>query len=79
MVDPLGRPLDQGAPLENGPIDYPLQTRAIAAHLRRDLGERLDLGVRALNLFAPCRRGQRLGIFAGTGVGKTTLLSMLAA
>ena len=78
VVDPLGRPLDQGPPVENGPIDYPLQSRAIAAHLRRDLGERLDLGVRALNLFAPCRRGQRLGIFAGTGVGKTTLLSMLA-
>jgi flagellum-specific ATP synthase len=78
VVDPLGRPLDQGPPLDPGPVDYPLQARAIAAHLRRDLGERLDLGVRALNLFAPCRRGQRLGIFAGTGVGKTTLLSMLA-
>ncbi len=78
VVDPLGRPLDDGPPLADGPKDYPLQARAIAAHLRRDLGERLDLGVRALNLFAPCRRGQRLGIFAGTGVGKTTLLSMLA-
>lgn len=78
VVDPLGRPLDQGPPLEGGSIDYPLQTRAIAAHLRQGLGERLDLGVRALNLFAPCKRGQRLGIFAGTGVGKTTLLSMLA-
>ncbi|MGI9421280.1 MAG: FliI/YscN family ATPase [Geminicoccaceae bacterium] len=78
VIDPLGRPLDQGPPLDDGPIDYPVQARAIAAHRRRDLGERLDLGVRALNLFAPCRRGQRLGIFAGTGVGKTTLLSMLA-
>lgn len=78
VLDPLGRPLDQGPPLRAGPKDYPLQARAIAAHERRDLGERLDLGVRALNLFTPCRRGQRLGIFAGTGVGKTTLLSMLA-
>lgn len=78
VVDPLGRPLDEGPPIEEGSIDYPVQARAIAAHKRRDLGERLDLGVRALNLFAPCRRGQRLGIFAGTGVGKTTLLSMLA-
>lgn len=78
VIDPLGRPLDYGPPLEVGLRDYPLQTRAVAAHLRRDLGERLDLGVRALNLFVPCRRGQRLGIFAGTGVGKTTLLSMLA-
>jgi flagellum-specific ATP synthase len=78
VLDPLGRPLDKGPPLRDGPRDYPLQARAIAAHRRRDLGERLDLGVRALNLFTPCRRGQRLGIFAGTGVGKTTLLSMLA-
>ncbi|MGI9509730.1 MAG: FliI/YscN family ATPase [Geminicoccaceae bacterium] len=78
VVDPLGRPLDRGPPLEDGPVDYPLQARAVAAHLRRGLGERLDLGIRALNLFTPCRRGQRLGIFAGTGVGKTTLLSMLA-
>ncbi len=78
VLDPLGRPLDQGPPLVDGPVDYPVQARAIAAHRRRDLGDRLDLGVRALNLFAPCRRGQRLGIFAGTGVGKTTLLSMLA-
>ena len=78
VVDPLGHPIDDGPPLQDGPADYSVQARAIAAHRRRDLGERLDLGVRALNLFAPCRRGQRLGIFAGTGVGKTTLLSMLA-
>ncbi|MEM7042048.1 MAG: FliI/YscN family ATPase [Pseudomonadota bacterium] len=78
VIDPMGQPIDQGPPLQDGPVDYPVQARAIAAHRRRDLGERLDLGVRALNLFAPCRRGQRLGIFAGTGVGKTTLLSMLA-
>jgi len=78
VVDPFGRSLDQGPPLEEGPIEYPVQARAIAAHRRRGLGDRLDLGVRALNLFAPCLRGQRLGIFAGTGVGKTTLLSMLA-
>lgn len=78
IIDPMGKPLDSGSRLPEGPKDYSIRARAIAAHLRRGLGERLDLGVRALNLFTPCRRGQRLGIFAGTGVGKTTLLSMLA-
>ncbi|MGI9449429.1 MAG: FliI/YscN family ATPase [Geminicoccaceae bacterium] len=78
MIDPMGCPLDSGPNLDQGPKGYPLRTRAVPAHLRQGLGERLDLGVRALNLFTPCRRGQRLGIFAGTGVGKTTLLSMLA-
>ncbi len=78
MIDPMGRPIDSGSALEEGPRAYPIRARAVAAHLRRGLADRLDLGVRTLNLFTPCRRGQRLGIFAGTGVGKTTLLSMLA-
>ncbi len=78
IIDPMGCPLDSGPRLDDGPKDYAIRARAIPAHRRQGLGDRLDLGVRALNLFTPCRRGQRLGIFAGTGVGKTTLLSMLA-
>jgi flagellum-specific ATP synthase len=78
IVDPLGRPLDQGPPPPPGPVPYPVHGVPLPAHRRHDLGPRLDLGVRALNLFAPCRRGQRLGVFAGSGVGKSTLLSMLA-
>ncbi len=78
IIDPLARPLDGGPALEPGPERYPLQARAMPAHRRQPLGPRLDLGVRALNLFTPCCLGQRLGIFAGAGVGKSTLLSMLA-
>jgi len=78
VLDPLARPLDGAGPLARGARPYPLQARAVPAYRRRELGPRLDLGVRALNLFAPCCRGQRMGIFAGSGVGKSTLLAMLA-
>jgi flagellum-specific ATP synthase len=48
------------------------------ATLRARLGPRLDVGVRALNCFATCRQGQRLGLFSGSGIGKSSLLAMLA-
>jgi flagellum-specific ATP synthase len=78
VLDAFGRPLDGGQPLPQGPEPYWLKAPPVEAHRRRDLGPRLDLGVRALNLFTPCREGQRMGIFAGSGVGKSTLLAMLA-
>jgi flagellum-specific ATP synthase len=78
VIDPLGRPLDGRGPLPPGPIARPVRAAPPNAAQRARLGPRLDLGVRALNLFATCREGQRLGLFAGSGVGKSTLLSMLA-
>jgi flagellum-specific ATP synthase len=78
IVDPLGRPLDGKGPLPPGPVARPVQAPAPEAAQRARLGPRLDLGVRALDAFCTMRRGQRLGLFAGSGVGKSTLLSMLA-
>lgn len=78
VVDALGRPIDDGPALPCGDIPYPLDGTPTPAHLRRPLGPRLELGVRALDLFVPCCHGQRLGIFAGSGVGKSTLIAMLA-
>jgi flagellum-specific ATP synthase len=78
VVDPFARPLDDLGPLPPGPRPYAIHAQALPAHRRRALGPRLDLGVRAMNLFAPCRRGQRMGVFAGSGVGKSMLLSMIA-
>ena len=78
VIDPLGRPLDGSGPLPRGPAPLPVRAAPPEATRRARLGERLDLGVRVLNAFATCRRGQRLGLFAASGVGKSTLLAMLA-
>ena len=77
VIDPLGEPLDQKGALPRGPA-RPVRARPPPAAARSRLGPRLSLGVRALDLFATCREGQRLGLFAGSGVGKSTLLAMLA-
>jgi flagellum-specific ATP synthase len=78
VVDAFGQPIDGKGPLPQGVAAYPLRAAPPAAHARARVGERLDLGVRAMNVFTTCCRGQRLGVFAGSGVGKSVLLSMLA-
>jgi len=78
IVDPLGQPIDGRGALPNAASPRPVRANPPPAASRARLGPRIDLGVAALNCFTTCRQGQRLGLFAGSGVGKSTLLSMLA-
>src|SRR6266550_170030 len=78
VLNAMGDPIDGKGPLPQGPSPIPYRNAPPPAHSRKRVGEPLDLGVRALNTFVTCCRGQRLGIFAGSGVGKSVLLSMLA-
>jgi flagellum-specific ATP synthase len=76
VLDGLGRPIDDGPALHHLPrvsVDHG------APHplTRNRITQQLPLGVRALDTLVPCGRGQRIGIFAGSGVGKSTLLSMI--
>jgi flagellum-specific ATP synthase len=77
VVDGLGNPLD-GRPPPLADVEYPLYGVPLNPLERRPIDEPLDLGIRALNALLTCGRGQRLGIFAGSGVGKSALLGMIA-
>jgi flagellum-specific ATP synthase len=78
VIDGFGNPTDGKGPLPQGPESYPIKASPPAATKRARVGGKLDLGIRALNQFTTCCAGQRMGIFSGSGVGKSTLLSMLA-
>src|SRR5215831_15987126 len=63
VVDGMGEPIDGKGPLPLGPSPYPFRSAPPPAHARARVGSALDLGVRALNTFVTCCRGQRMGIF----------------
>ena len=77
ILDPFGAPLD-GRPLAGGGLPRPLRNAPPAAATRRRLGARLETGMRVFNTLLPLVRGQRIGLFAGSGVGKSTLLANFA-
>jgi len=76
VLDGLGRPMDGGPPL-TGCEEVSIDLEPPNAMDRPRVTMPLPLGVRALDTLVPCGRGQRLGIFAGSGVGKSSLLSMI--
>lgn len=77
VIDPDGNPMD-GRPLFPGPAPRPLFAPPPPPTARRGLGARLDTGLAVFDTLLPLVRGQRIGLFAGSGVGKSRLLSRLA-
>jgi flagellum-specific ATP synthase len=77
VLDGLGRPVDGGPALGSGVDWVDLASETPHALSRARVAEPLTFGVRALDTLVPCGRGQRLGIFAGSGVGKSTLLAQI--
>ena len=78
ILDALGRPMDGRGPLPVGSGAYGLTAAPPSAVARRPMGARIRTGLGALDTMLPLVRGQRMGVFAGSGVGKTSLLSEIA-
>lgn len=77
ILDGLGQPMDDKGPLDTGET-YGTDNTPPNPLTRNRVSEPLTLGIRALDGLLTCGRGQRLGIFAGSGVGKSTLMGMIA-
>jgi flagellum-specific ATP synthase len=78
IVNALGEPLDGKGPLGQGDLSVPFRNTPPPAKDRTRIGGKLDLGVRAINTFLSTCEGQRMGIFSGSGVGKSVTFSMMA-
>ena len=78
VIDCFGQPVDGEGPLPQGVKPRLVRGPPPSAHDRARVGARLETGVRAINIFSAICRGQRMGVFAGSGVGKSVLMSMLA-
>ena len=77
VIDGLGNPIDGRNPIPTIPLEE--LNLSLPHPLKRDrISKQFQTGIKALDTFTPCGRGQRLGIFSGSGVGKSTLLGMMA-
>ena len=76
VVDGVGNPLDGKGPLKSND-EYKIDNKPINPLLRRAITEPLDVGVRSINSFITIGKGQRMGLFAGSGVGKSVLMGMM--
>jgi flagellum-specific ATP synthase len=78
VINPLGEPIDGAGALQPGAQSFPMHKASPPPLARQRLGQPVTTGVKVIDLFSPICAGQRLGIFAGSGVGKSTLLAMLS-
>lgn len=78
IINALGEPVDGKGAFMKGHMPAPIKNEAPNPYKRQRVGGKLDLGVKAMNTFVSTCLGQRLGIFSGSGVGKSVLLSMMA-
>jgi type III secretion protein N (ATPase) len=78
VIDALGEPIDGGEPLKDGLEWWPVERAAPDPLRRRRVTRRLALGLRALDAVLTLGEGQRIGLFAGPGIGKSTLLGQIA-
>ena len=78
VIDALGRPIDGAGELKLGERAMPLDSEPPPALRRSRVKKPIKSGIRVIDFFTPLCAGQRIGVFSGSGVGKSTLLSMLA-
>jgi len=77
VIDAFGNPIDDLGPIKAGERAYSLKASPPPPQKRNRIGKKIELGVKAIDAFVSCCFGQRMGIFSGSGVGKSVLISML--